>query len=154
MADGLTLKIDLTGIAEKLKAKFQTIANPEYVLRPVAFDLIALMTERIHDKGLGSDGSLIKAGGYDSGYLKFRQEKHNRTADKKVIISLTRQLENDWSVIQIKGGYGIGFKNSFNYQKAQWMHDIFGDRVFRLSASERQYATKRFNELVSDQFNS
>lgn len=154
MADGIRLKFDVKKLSADLQARLALIANPETLLRPVAFDLVAQMTERIHERGTGSDGAPIKAGGYSEGYLRYRQEKHNRSADPKVIISLTRQLENDWSVVAFGKGYGIGFKNPFNYQKAGWMHDLFGDRIFKLSADEKAYAQKRFKELISEQFNS
>lgn len=155
----IRLKVDTAKLGASLKAKLALIANPETLLRPIAFDLVALMTERIHDQGMGSDGSPIKDGGYSEPYLKYRQEKHNRSANPLVILSLTRQLENDWSVVAIQGGYGIGFKNTFNYQKAQWMSDLFAkggnnNRIFSLSAKERSYAQKRFKELISEQFNS
>lgn len=152
MADGLKISFDVKKIGAGVLAKLNGL-NPESLMRPIAFDLVALMTERIHDNGVGSDGALIKAEGYSSSYLRTRQTKYNRTSDPKVIISLTRQLENDWSVVQINGGYGIGFKNPFNYQKAGWMHDLFGDRIFHLSKPEREYAVKRFKELISEQFN-
>lgn len=154
MKDSLTLKIDLSEIADKLKSKLEAVANPENLLRPVAFDLTAIMTERIHDKGLASDGGLISQTGYSNSYLKVRQEKFNRTADTKVIISQTRQLENDWSVVEIKNGYGIGFKNQHNRDKARWVEATYKKEIFSLSEDERQYATKRFNELLSEQLNS
>lgn len=150
----MKLKLDTAGFGDKLRAKLALISNPQTMLRPIAFDLVAKMTERIHDKGTGSDGAPISAKGYSSSYLKTRQSKFNRTADPKVIISLTRQLENDWSVVAIQGGYGIGFKNTFNYQKAGWMHDLFGDRIFNLSEEEKTYAQERFKELVNEQFNT
>src|SRR5690606_38168279 len=46
--------------------------------------------------------------------------KYNRSSDTKVIISLTRQLENDWSVIATDKGYGVGFLNKQNLDKARW----------------------------------
>lgn len=152
MSDGLKLKVDLTGLSDKLRQKFATLANPEYLLRPVAFDLVALMTQRIHDKGLASDETPI--GVYSNPYLKLRQDKFKRTADAKVVISLTRQLENDWSVVEVKGGYGIGFKNQFNRDKSKWVESNYSKEIFSLSAPERSYAAKRFNELVSEQLNS
>lgn len=147
----MKFKLDISKLEGKIGDKVANL-NPQTLLRPIAFDLIAKMTERIHDQGMGSDGQPIKAGGYSSSYLKYRQKYHNRSADPKVIISLTRQLENDWSVVQTQGGYGIGFKNQINYDKVGWMHDLFGDRIFHLSTEEREYAQSRFKELVSEQF--
>lgn len=53
---------------------------------------------------------------------------YNRTADTKVIFSLTRQMENDFSLdggkdepIKTANGYGVGWKNPVNTQKAEWL---------------------------------
>lgn len=170
----LSLKFDTAGLGERLKARFQTLANPEYLLRPVAFDLIALMTQRIHSDGKDSEGLAI--GTYSKGYMAVRtgnysnatrnkkgkltsagvdkngkeRPKYNRTADTKVVVSLTRQLENDWSVIQSKGGYGIGFKNSHNYDKSQWVEATYKKKIFNLSPDEQKYAQQRFQELIAE----
>jgi len=136
-------------IAERLKV----LINKEYLLRPVAFGLIDKMTQRIHIDGKGSDGGAI--GNYSNAYLKARQSKpYNRTGDTKIIVSLTRQLENDWSVIATDKGYGIGFKNPFNFQKARWVEEGKGKRIFDLTQDEQVYATEYLNELISDALNT
>jgi hypothetical protein len=105
-------------IAERLKI----LRDPEYLLRPVAFGLIDKMTQRIHIDGKGSDESEI--GQYSNSYLKQRQKAPlNRTGGSNVIVSATRLLENDWSVIAVERGYGIGFKNPLNLQKARWVEN-------------------------------
>lgn len=147
----LSLKFDTAGLGERLKARFQTLANPEYLLRPVAFDLIALMTQRIHDRGVASDGQLIKKGqGYSKGYMYTRAKNNRNKNDKPIVISLTRQLENDWSVIAIQGGYGIGFKNTINYNKSQWVEAMFAQKIFSLHPDEQKYAQQRFQELIAE----
>jgi ADP-heptose:LPS heptosyltransferase len=110
------------------------------------------MTERIHQKGEASDNSQI--GTYGTNYLKLRQRKYKRDASNKVIVSLTRQLENNWSVIATQNGYGIGFLNPFNLQKARWVEGTKDKTIFTLSKSETQYAVDRINELVADALNS
>ena len=130
-------------IAERLKV----LRDKEYLLRPVAFGLIDLMTKRIHIDGKASDGGQI--GDYNNNYLKQRQRKpYNRTGDKKIIVSLTRKLENDCSVIATDKVYGIGFKNSFNLQKARWVEENKDKKIFNLTADEQAYATDYLNELI------
>jgi hypothetical protein len=132
-------------IAERLKL----LKDPEYLLRPVAFGLIDKMTQRIHNEGRASDGGEI--GQYSNSYLKQRQRKPlNRTADSKIIVSATRQLENDWSVIATQKGYGIGFKNAFNLQKMRWVEQGQGKKIGDLTPDEEKYAIEYLNELVSD----
>jgi hypothetical protein len=142
----VTIKIDVSKIKNDITAKFNQLADKEYLLRPVAFDVIKLMTERIHERGEASDGSQI--GTYSPSYLKLREKKYNRSSDKKIIVSLTRQLENDWSVIATQRGYGIGFLNSFNREKAGFVEEQKGKRIFKLSADELQFALNEIDELT------
>lgn len=79
---------------------------------------------------------------------------YNRTSETKIIVSLTRQLENDWSVIAVDKGYGIGFKNPFNLQKLRWVEQGQGKKIGDLTPDEQKYATDYINELVSDALNS
>jgi hypothetical protein len=132
-------------IAEKLKV----LKDPEYLLRPVAFGLIDKMTQRIHNEGRGSDGAEI--GQYSNAYLQRRQNPpYNRTGDRKIIVSLTRQLENDWSVIATQKGYGIGFKNPFNLQKLRWVEEGKGKKIGDLTQDEQKYVVDYLNELTAD----
>lgn len=148
----MRLNFDVKKMGADIAAKLAAINNPEALLRPIAFDLVAKMTERIHDRGLASDGGPI--GTYSDPYLRTRQAKYKRGADTKVIVSATRQLENDWSVVATgKKSYGIGFKNQHNRDKSKWVEATYNKKIFSLTADERQYAQNRFKELVSEQFN-
>lgn len=147
-AIGITIKTNLNEVADRLRGKLTKLQDKEYLLRPVCVDLIDLMTKRIHMDGTASDGSPI--GEYSTGYLRYRQKHHNRTPDKKVIVSLTRQLENDWAVIATPKGYGIGFKNRFNLQKARWVEGIKDRQIFRLTIQELNYAKQYLNQLTND----
>jgi hypothetical protein len=148
----ITVKSNIKVVTGRIKQQIEQLKNKEYLLRPVAIEVIPLMTERIHQKGEASDGGQI--GTYNNSYLKLRQNKYKRDASTKVIVSLTRQLENNWSVIATPNGYGIGFTNPFNLQKARWVEGIKDKIIFNLSKSEQQYAVDRINELVADALNS
>lgn len=148
----ITVKSNIKLVAGRIKQQLEQLKNKEYLLRPVAIEVIPMMTERIHQKGEASDGGQI--GTYNNSYLKQRQMKYKRDASTKVIVSLTRQLENNWSVIATQNGYGIGFTNPFNLQKARWVEAGKDKIIFSLSKSEQAYAIERINELVSDALNS
>lgn len=147
----ITIKSNIKLVAGRIKQQLEQLKNKEYLLRPVAIEVIPLMTERIHQKGEASDNSQI--GTYSTGYLKLRQRKYKRDASNKVIVSLTRQLENNWSVIATQNGYGIGFINPFNLQKGRWVEEGKDKKIFSLSKTETQYAVDRINELVADALN-
>jgi hypothetical protein len=130
----------------QLKRKLEILKDREYLLRPVAIELIPEMTQRIHQEGKASDGGQI--GTYSNSYLKQR-ERNKRGADTKVIVSLTRQLENDWAVVPTEKGYGIGFNNPLNVQKMRWVEANKKKVIANLSENERRYAIERINELVN-----
>lgn len=67
---------------------------------------------------------------------------YNRTSDTKVILSLTRQMENDFSVIDLNNGWGLGYKNGFNYEKSQWAEEKYKKKIFSLSEKEFELATE------------
>lgn len=148
----MKIKTNIKIVSESLLKKLNILKNREYLLRPVAFDVIAMMIERIHQEGKASDGSQI--GTYANSYLKQRQRKFKRSGDSKIIVSLTRQLENDWSVIATERGYGIGFLNPLNFQKAGWVEENKDKTIFKLSKAEREHAEKRLTELVQDALRS
>lgn len=63
--------------------------------------------------------------------------KYNRTSDKKVVASLTRQMENDMRVIALSGGgYGIGYSNKHNFDKSQWVTATYKKPIFNLAQTE------------------
>lgn len=145
----MRIQTNIGQVSKAIAERLQLLRDPEYLLRPIAFGLIDKMTQRIHGEGKGSDGAEI--GQYSNAYLKARQRKpYNRTGDTKIIVSLTRQLENDWSVIAVDKGYGIGFKNSFNLQKMRWVEDIKGKKIGDLTPDEEKYVVDYINELTAD----
>lgn len=147
----ITVTTDINQVLNQVAGNFELLLNKEYLLRPLAIETIPNMKERIHKDGAGSDGAQI--GTYSSGYLKNREAK-GRGKDTKVIVSLTRQLENDWAVLGTEKGYGIGFNNSFNKDKAGWVEENKKRIIFNLSESEKQYITERLQELINGAINS
>lgn len=148
---GITIKSNIKLVTAKIADRLKKLENKEYLLRPVAFDVIDLMTDRIHNKGMDSSDSPI--GTYSSDYLRERQIKYKRDGDPKVVVSLTRQLENDWSVIATQKGYGIGFLNQFNLQKARWVEEGKGKKIFNLSKPEQTFVVERINGLADEAIN-
>ncbi|MBA3830066.1 MAG: hypothetical protein H0X33_14085 [Taibaiella sp.] len=138
-------------MAGLIQAKLDKLKDREYLLRPVAFGVLDLMTKRIHHEGKASDGQQI--GQYSTGYLAERQ-KYNRGSDPTVIISFTRQLENDYSVVATDKGYGIGFLNKHNFDKSQWVQGRYKKKIFELTGIEKKYALDYINDLVNSVINA
>lgn len=148
----ISIKLDFSKFTQDLEQRIAKLKDKDYLLRPVATELIPLMTRRIHQRGEASDGSQI--GTYSSGYLKLRESKYNRSSDTKVIVSLTSQLENDWSVIETERGYGVGFNNPFNLQKLRWVEEVKGKVIGQMTEEEEKFVQERFQELINDALNS
>lgn len=101
-----------------------------------ASTLLAVMRTRIHVDGLATDGQPI--GIYSPAYLK-RRAKAGRGSDPKVILSLTRTMENSWTLLpQDNGSVGIGFQNPAQAQKAQWMEEIYEKKIFQPTFEEKK----------------
>lgn len=197
----IRMKTNIGAVSQRILEKLDVIKNKEYLLRPVCFDLIDLMTKRIHVDGKNAAEQQI--GTYSKGYMALRtgnfknskkitrgknkgknkdagvvskrrvatpfgkssfavqniesegipREQYNRSSDTKIIVSLTRQLENDWNVIATEKGYGVGFLNSFNLQKARWVEENKGQKIFSLSKPEQDHALARIQELVKQALN-
>ncbi len=144
----ITIKSNIGQVTQEIKEKLLKLADKENLPRILAFDTIDLMTNRIHQEGKAANESQI--GTYNKSYLKLRERKYNRSSDTKIIVSLTRQLENDWSVIATGRGYGVGFLNPFNLQKARWVEENKNVQIFSLSKSEENKLSEIIAENVSN----
>lgn len=114
---------------------------------------------KLKDAGVFTDRTirLNKNTGVFTGEEKVGKQRprYNRTSDTKVILSLTRQMENDMKVIPLKSGsYGIGYSNSINYDKSQWCEETYNKKgkIFSLSADEISAVNTIANEFVNNAF--
>jgi len=132
------------------------------LIRSVAAGAAGELRRRVHVEGKKTDGNRI--GTYEKKYLKKRQKPpYNRSAESKIIFSLTRQMENDLFLIpganpqdvpiKLNDGYGIGFKNVLNAKKAEGLQ--FGNKtlkgfgvVYKLSQEEKQKIKESVNILL------
>ena len=86
-----------------------------------------------------NSGKLKNAGLYVRGAKKGSpRPKYNRTGDTQVILSLTRQMENDMTVIPIENGWAVGYNNPLNFKKAGWAEDKYRKKIFSLTTEERE----------------
>jgi hypothetical protein len=76
---------------------------------------------------------------------------YNRTADTKVIISLTRQTENGAGVFETENGYGIGYANQDNYNKVIWCENTYGKKILTdLTDREKELAFTTAAQFTTD----
>jgi hypothetical protein len=110
-------------------AKFRELENPETVSRAAALAVLPELHDRIHVQGKNSKGS--KIGTYSNSYMKVR-ERYNRTSDKDVVASLTRQLEGGYTLKATDKGYTI---------------DNFGNTIENDSKTKIDYLTEKYGDI-------
>jgi hypothetical protein len=113
-------------------AKFRELGNPETVSRAAAIAVLPELRYRIHVDGKNSSGGAI--GTYSNSYLKIR-ERENRGTSSKVIISLTRQLENGYTLKATEKGYTIGNTSPANEEIIGHLTEKYGD-IWQLTERE------------------
>lgn len=135
----------------KLKA-FLTPEGQQNLMRTIAVSMLPVIHDRIHVQGLDANGSPI--GTYSPGYVKYTRKKYNRGSDPKVILSLTRQMEQDFvsGPIATQNGYGLGFKNQANYDKSQYVEQTYKKKIYGLMPSEKDIVIQIAEEEVRRAF--
>lgn len=145
----ITIQSNIDVVAVRLIGKMEQIKQPDNLLRTIAENMRGELKFRIHTEGKNASNQEI--GKYKNAYLKLRQRKYNRTADSKVVLSLTGQMENDFVVIPVAGGYGLGFNNPFNAKKAAWNENKFGKsaKIYALSEKEKSKVKLIIDEYIN-----
>lgn len=141
----IKITTNIKSVAERLLKKLYAIStepNLDAMEREIAISTAGTMRARIHEQG--KDTASTQIGTYSPAYIKRRVKKYNRTADPKVILSLTHQMENDFTLgvnnpepEKTQTGYGIGFKNSINFKKSQWNEERYKKKIFGLTQQEK-----------------
>jgi len=79
--------------------------------------------------------------------------RYNRTRDPKVVASLTRQMENDLKVVALGPySYGLGFSNSHDFDKSQWVEATYKrkDKIWALSPDEQKAVGEIVEKYIQD----
>jgi hypothetical protein len=114
------------------------------------------------NKGKNKDSGVVTRRRVDTPFGKSRfatidiesegiaRPRYNRTSDTKVVASLTRQMENDFSVIPTDDGYGLGYNNPYNRQKSDWVEETYKKEIFSLTTEEKALVVEIAKEYISD----
>jgi len=135
-----------TSAITKITVKLKGLENPDALLREIATSMLAIVKERIHEKGLNSAGTQI--GTYSDSYLAYRS-KVGKNTGSNVILALTGQMENDFKIVaQSNTRYALGFSNSFNAEKAGWAEKKYG-KVYNLTSDEKEQVQDIIDEYLA-----
>ena len=112
-----------------------------------ASTLMAVMRDRIHVNGLDSNNTPI--GVYTPKYIKHSRIKAGRGADNKVILSLTRQMENGYMIVELANGTGIGCATHEDFQKVQWCEETYKKKIFAPTTEERTLVNQIAQDFIA-----
>lgn len=130
-----------------LLSKLEMIKDaPKEISLVGATAILPSVHERIHIDGLKADGTAI--GEYTIPYLRIRK-KNNRGTDLKKILSLTRQMENDFTVVESGEKAGLGFNNEDNFNKASWQ-EAANKGTYDVSDPEGEILEQVVNQYLDD----
>jgi hypothetical protein len=74
--------------------------------------------------------------------------KKGRTADRDVVLSLTQSMEADYGIIPLGDeGMGLGFNDSRNYDKSQWLEERYGN-IYGLNDTEEEAVENIANDYI------
>lgn len=168
----ITIRTNISEVMAKKVAQLQGLTSDEGIsdmMRTIAVSMLPVVHDRIHVDGKDASGGQI--GTYSAGYMKLRTQgydsdtitrgpakgtprtikRYNRSGDTKVIVSLTRQLENDFSVVAATPrSYGLGFKNPINFDKARYVEQTYRKQIYGLTPDERTLTLEIANQYVAD----
>ena len=121
------------------------------IARLQASTLLAQMRRRIHVNGQDADGNLI--GTYTPGYVKYKRAKAVRREGSKVVLSLTRTMENAMVDVPLDDGAGIGYATAEQLQKSKWCEETYGKKIFAPTEQERQLLDEVAQDYVNKVLN-
>lgn len=76
--------------------------------------------------------------------------RYNRDSSTKVILSLTKEMELDFSVIADNNKYGLGFKNEHNFNKSQWVESTYKKKIFSLTPDEQELTLELAKKYITN----
>lgn len=117
-------------------AQLNELINTDKVERKVFSSVHARISDRIFGKG--KDANDTDIGQYSAGYMKTRIKK-NWGPSRKVILQLSGQMKNDFSLI-VSPELGSGFKNDKNGDKSRWVEETYDTDIFSPTTDEEKLA--------------
>lgn len=142
----MTYSTNLPAVLNTIGLKL-TDMQRDKMTRLQAVSLMAVMRDRIHVQGKDSSGAPI--GTYTPRYIKYTRVKAKRGVSNKVILSLTRAMEDSYEVYPIENGYGIGFNTMESMQKARWCEDTYKKPIFAPTPEEEALVKQIADDFIA-----
>lgn len=140
----ITIISNIDQVTQNLVLKLDSLLDADKVTRQAALDAVAIISNRVQNDGLKTDGSPIQSS-YSDGYGKRRSKKGLQT--EFVDLTFTGDMMDSLLPFQNNGDWVVGFNSAKQAQKAEWNEIRFG-KVFDLSGNEIDTIQKGINERV------
>lgn len=146
----MRLSTNINEVINRETAMFQQLIDSDKVLREVAFDAVALISNRVQQEGKKSDGTKIKTrakekfGAYSKSWGKARKQNGRQTDH----IDLTNSGDMMGDFLPIPTGeneYGVGFRG--NSDKADYLEEYFGD-IFLPTEEEEEFIVESLTKKL------
>lgn len=142
-----------TNLAEVSTAMLKKLGSIDIdkLTRIQATSLMAAIRKRVHTDGIATDGRPI--GKYSKSYLKYTRPKYGRTEGSKVVLSLTRTMENGMVLFPIERGTAIGYSTPELLQRALWQENrpSYGSRaIFQPTEQEKEMCVQIARDYIAN----
>lgn len=146
--------------------RINTAIRSERNQRAAVVTTLAIHKPRIFQQGLDADGG--KIGTYGTNPISISKKNQARQTGKTyfkggyaeyktaigknpgfVNLRNTDQMMMDYGVLQTSQGFGFGFQNDINSNKADWMTDKYDAPIFAASDKEIDVFTNTYLALVN-----
>jgi hypothetical protein len=78
---------------------------------------------------------------------------YNWPNDPKIILALTRKMQQQMVVLKTDNGWGIGYTNQDDYNKAIWNEARYKKAIWNLSEEEADLVQKEAEEYINLKLN-
>jgi hypothetical protein len=127
------MESNLNSVVSNILGKLNSISDPDKVLRSSAIDTVALISDRIQQQGLKSNGTPIKSF-YSFEYSQKR--RRNGLQTQYIDLTFTGDMLADYTVVSDgSDSFVAGFRSDKSAQKADFNEQRFGI-VFHASKEE------------------
>ncbi len=142
---------NLNEVLASLGVKLNTLGDADKVLRTAAVDTVALISDRVQQDGLKTNGTPIKSF-YSAGYGAKRRKLGFQT--QYVDLTFTGDMMADYTVVPDgQDSFVAGFRSEKSAQKAEYNEQRFGT-VFEASKNEldilKESVIESVNKILND----
>jgi|GEM_PF-3600797 len=145
----------ISNISDQINQAIKNTAvkiNPENLAREVALDVVAIVSDRVQQRGEKTNGEKAdtaakKTTGAYSKYYGIKRKKAGREIDY-IDFTFTGDMMDSFISAPIEGGAEVGFKGKSASDKAEWNEARFGE-LFSLSDSEDELVNKVITNRIN-----